>query len=760
MLAFMLAFNANVYSQCCDYTLMMQDSYGDGWNGATLEVFIDGVSQGVFAAEEFGTNQNFSTCNGESISLIYSSGEFENENSYLLVAAGGVVVHSDGPEPQTGEIGPFVTDCELEPAPGSSPCAPLPLTVDDCIDLDNSTSIGSGFSPNCSEYDGADLWFSLVVPESGALVIQTSDNGGMNDTGMQLWFGENCLDLEAGPCDDDGGSGYFSFLIPSNLMPGETIYLQIWGYGGATGSFELCISDPGIVEFTESQLPIFLIDTGGDEILDEPKIEASLQVIYNGAGEINNLNDDPTDYNGNIGIEIRGATSSGYPQKPYLFETRDALGENNNVSLIDMPEENDWNLISNYNDKVFMRNLLASHLFEKMGQYAPRVRLCEVFLNNNYQGIYAFSEKIKVDNGRVDIATLNEDENEGDDVTGGYILELNYHNEENSWELNNSPLDHPDFDVHLVYRYPKPEVITDPQKEYIASYIDSMETALYGTEFMDDVQGYRNYLDVESFIDYFFINELSRNNDGFKKSRYFHKDKNSNGGLLKAGPTWDFDWAWKDLDACEEFNNQEGTGWAHLINNCPTDNNTPDWYIRMQQDSTYVNLRRCRWEEYKEDFLNEAYINNYIDSVASLLEEAQARHFQKWPILGIATASPEIEPLPDSFQGEVDFFKNWISLRLNWLDQNLSGNCWTPVVSVPATTRNTLLIAPNPNSGEFRVQCSDCSGSQVSVTNTYGQEIWTGRMTSNEQLIHLNASPGLYSVSLNGVHNTWVAIHR
>lgn len=745
-------------SQCCDYTLVMQDSYGDGWNGAEIELFIDEESQGSFSAEDFGTNQVFSTCNDESISLVYSSGEYENENSYLLVAAGGVVVYSDGTAPQTGEIGPFITDCEQEPAPGSSPCTPLPLEVDDCIDVDNSTSIGSGFTPNCSEFDGSDLWFSMVVPESGALVIQTADNGGMNDTAIQLWYGNTCLALESGACDDDGGSGYFSFLIPSNLTPGETIYLQVWGYGGATGSFELCVSDPGIIELEESRLPLFLIDTNGEEIQDEPKIDASLQIIYNGVGELNSLTDDPTEYDGLIGIEIRGATSSGYPQKPYLFETRDALGENNNVSLIDMPAENDWNLISNFNDKVFMRNLLASHLFEQMGEYAPRMRLCEVLLNNSYQGIYAFSEKIKVDNGRVDIATLNVDENEGDDLTGGYILELNYHNEGNSWELNNSPLDHPDFDVHLVYRYPKPDVITVPQKDYIAAYVDSMETALYGPNFMDPDMGYRNYLDTKSFIDYFLINELSRNNDGFKKSRYFHKDKNSNGGLFKAGPIWDFDWGWKDLEACEEFNNQEGAGWAHLINNCPTDNYSPDWYIRLQQDSTYVNLRRCRWEEYKEDFLNETYINNYVDSIADLLQEAQARHFQKWPVLGISTGSPEFEPLPDSFQGEVDFFKSWIALRINWMNENLGGNCPEPVVGTSEIIQNESKIYPNPNTGDFNFLCETCVGKMIEVRNVLGQVVWSEQLNQPNTRISINGRTGLFSISSEGNHLGWVLL--
>ena len=738
-----------LFAQCCDYTLIMQDTYGDGWNGAELEILINGEFYGAFSAEEFGNNVALPVCNEEEIILIYSAGEYENENSYLLLASGGVLIYSDGPEPNAGESGPFLVNCELEPALGSSPCATLPLIADECISADNSSALSSGYDPSCSEYDGGDIWYSITVPESGSLIFQTADNGGMNDTAIQLWYGADCFSLEQGPCDDDGGTGYFSFLPVNNLTPGELVYAQLWGYGGALGSFELCALDPGIVELEQSLLPIFLIETDGEEIPNEPKIDASLQVIYNGPDQVNLITDVPTNYNGQIGIEIRGATSAGYPQRPYSFETRDGLGENNNVSLVEMPEENDWVLLSNYNDKVLMRNLLASHLFERMGEYAPRVRLCEVLLNGDYQGIYAFGEKIKVDSGRLDIATLNETENDGDDVTGGYILELNYHNDQNSWELSNTSINHPDFDVHLVYKYPKPEVITIPQKQYIASFLDSMETALYGESFMSEDEGYRNFLDVESFIDYFLLNELSRNNDGFKKSRYFHKDKASNGGMFKAGPSWDFDWAWKDLNTCEIFDNQDGSGWAHLINNCPTDNYSPDWYLRLQQDSTYANQQRCRWNEYREEFLNQEYINNYVDSIALLVNAAQERHFQKWPILGLATAAPEIEPLPDSYAGEVEFFKEWINRRINWLDENLPGSCTEPSVGIKEIFVD-VKVYPNPSNGIFTIECPDCTGRELSLRNVLGQIVWTKKINSHTTVVDLYIPKGVYVLALSG----------
>lgn len=724
----------------------MDDTYGDGWNGGNLDVFVDGEWIGNYAAEGEGSNATFEVCNGEEITLEYESGDYENENSYFLLGGNGNLIHADGPEPEVGESGPFVVDCDVVPDPGSSPCVPLELPVDECVIADNTTSLGSGYPGNCAEFEGSDIWFSTVIPESGSLIFQTFETEGLNDTGVQIWTGDDCFDLVSGNCDDDSGAGYLSLLTAFGFTPGETVYIQVWGYGGQTGEVEICATDPGVVEFESTPLPIFLIDTDGQSIPDEPKIDANLQIIYNGPGQLNALTDPPNDYDGNIGIEIRGATSAGYPQKPYSFETRNEDGSNNNVSLVDLPVENDWILISNYNDKSFMRNMLAQHLFELMGEYGPRTKLCEVLLNDDYQGVYAFTEKIKVDNDRLDIASLNPDENAGDSLTGGYILELAYHNNNNSWELGYSPLDHPDYDVHMVYKHPKPDVITQQQKDYIAAFVDSMETALYGPDFASEELGYRQFLDIESFIDYFLINELSRNNDGFKKSRYFHKDKYSNGGKLKAGPTWDFDWAWKDMWSCNIFENQDGSGWAHLINNCPTDNYCPDWYVRLQQDTTYNNYMRCRWEEYREDFLNMDYIEYYADSIADLVDEAQARHYQKWPFLGVNTGAPEIDPIAETYAEEVEKFKNWISLRIDWLDENIPGTCWDPIIHVESSEVE-FTIYPNPSQGNFTVQDIPLDITLIQVVDGQGRVVDQLRPTSSSLNLNIEM-PGVYSLLL------------
>ncbi len=257
-----------------------------------------------------------------------------------------------------------------------------------------------------------------------------------------------------------------------------------------------------------TNLPLVIINTNGAIISDEPKITVDMKIIFNGSGAYNSPADMGNIYTGKAGIEFRGAYSQSLPQKPYGFETRDNLGNNLNVPLLGMPAENDWILMANYNDKVFMRNTLAFHLFSKMGHYAPRTNLCEVIINGEYMGVFVLTEKIKQDKNRLAIAKLDADDNAADSLTGGYMFSIDYYDNYNSWTSNFAPADRPDGQVHFVYKYPEPESITSQQKNYIKSFVNVLESKLYGSTFRDPVAGYRAYMDVHSFIDYFIIGEV------------------------------------------------------------------------------------------------------------------------------------------------------------------------------------------------------------------------------------------------------------
>lgn len=742
-------------AQCCNYKLFMHDSYGDSWNGATLQVLINNISVGTYSAINNGSMATIEVCNGDTINLIYTAGMYEEENSYELQDASWNIVFQDGPNPGIGNVFFSIGDCNTPLLQGSHPCTAIPIDTIECVFVDNTGFPGSGLNPNCASFEGGDIWYTMQVPASGNLSFETIA-GSIDDTGIAVWTGSTCTNLNIIGCDDDGGEGYLSFLLMYDLTPGETIYIQIWKWGGGTGTFEICVNDIGTVSFDSSELPIVMINTLGQTIIEDTKVDCLMDIKYNGQGNITYVTDSANVYSGNIGIEIRGLTSAAYPQHPYGIETRDSVGANNNVSILGMPAENDWVLLSNFNDRSLLKNLIGYKLFGEMGNYSARAQLCEVLIDNSYKGIYVIGEKIKQDDNRVDIAKLTAVDTLGYDLTGGYILQQNYWNETNSFQSSYSPIDHPGFDVHFVYEYPDASAINDAQKQYIASFVDSLETALYSPNFADPTTGYRNYMDVKSFIDYFLVNEVARSADGFKKSVFFHKDKYSNGGKLKAGPVWDFDWAWKSMQGvCSIYEGYTGAGWAHLNNDCFTDNYSTGWYVRMLQDSTFSNELRCTYEDYRQTMLDTTNLFAYIDSMGVLVQNAQARHFQKWPILGMSGAAPDFGPVATTYNAELDSLKSWISTRLQWLDANMPGLCTTTSIT-ETNLFSRVNCYPNPTNDYLIIDYSLPSTMNVSVRlyNYLGSEVLsTPQATKNTgqnslKLETRTLSPGVYIVKL------------
>lgn len=450
----------------------------------------------------------------------------------------------------------------------------------------------------------------------------------------------------------------------------------------------------------EKQLPLltgslpFLSIVCDEVIPDEPKVMAKLQIIDKADKPINSTRDEVNAFDGFIGIERRGSSSFNYPQRPYGFETRNEDSTNLNISILNMPEENDWALISNYNDNSFVKNALAYELFRRMGHYAPRYRHVEMFMNYDYQGIYLLVEKIKRDKNRVAIAKLEQKDTLGNALTGGYIFsvdnsdfrgDLSY-----EWESNFKPANRPDGLVRFNYVYPKPLEITNQQRSYIQNYVDDAEKALFGSSFANANNGFRKYFDEASFIDYMILTEVSRNGDGYKKSRYLYKDRDDRNGKIKSGPVWDYDWAWKNLNDCFLFRNNDGSGWAYKVNECNVMPVPPAWEVRMLEDTIFANALNERYFSLRSDVLSNHSINQIIDSLVSITRPSAERHFRKF-----------FNADETRFVNEIDRMKSWISTRLNWLDNNMLGRRVTSTDKVYA--QFSIKVYPNPVSENVHI---------------------------------------------------------
>ena len=430
------------------------------------------------------------------------------------------------------------------------------------------------------------------------------------------------------------------------------------------------------VTLTSSDLPVIIINTNGQEILNDPKITADMGIINNGKGTRNNITDAYNEYSGKIGIEIRGQSSQSFPMKSYSIELWDDEGEGIDEPLFGLPEESDWVLYAPYTDKTLMRNFLAYTMSNSLDHWAAHCRFVEVVLNGSYAGVYVFMEKIKRDAGRVNIKKISDKDITGDAVTGGYIFSID--KEADGWFSDYHPNNNPDAYTQYSYVYPKLEDIVPEQQQYIESYVDSFENALAGSNYQDNVTGFRKFAEENSFIDYLIVNEISRNVDGYRLSSYFYKDRNSINSKIIAGPVWDYDLAFRNADYC---NGSLNTGWAYSFNNtCPGDYwQVPFWWNRFMQDTAFKAHLLCRWKAVRQTVLSNERILYLVDSVSNLVAEAQQRHFTQWPILG-QYVWPNAQPIPTSYAGEISTLKSWLTARLQWLDANmpLTGACGEP----------------------------------------------------------------------------------
>ncbi len=615
----------------------------------------------------------------------------------------------------------------------------LPVSGLSAITLDHTFGLVQVCININHTYDG-DLEAKLIAPDGTVISLFTNiGGGGTNFTATCFDSVSTSLPVSSGAPPFTGtflpegclgnlnngqnGNGTWRLLIQDDASAdtGSVIDWQLTFGSGAPTPLVL-----------STDIPLVILNTNGQTIPDGSRIFANMKVIDNGVGFLNHSTDPGNVYDGNIDISIRGASSASYPQKSYVLTTYGAdTATDTNVVIFGMPSEHDWILLSGYNDKSFIRNTLMFKLANSMGHYATRTRHCEVMLNGEYVGVYIFVEKIKRDANRVNISKLKTTDISGDQLTGGYIFEHNFPSP--GWTTQHAPDSCNTRFYEFKYAYPSFDSIQPQQDSYIQHFVDTLENRLFGMAPFDSVWGYRPKINSSSFVDYLLCNEMSWNNDGFKKSMFFHKNKDSNDPALHAGPIWDFDWSLKRMP----WTPTDYSGWMYTADPCTGDVLFLPWWNIMMNDTLFQNEARCHWEYFRQHAFHTDSINRYIDSMALLLNQAQARHFARWAILGINTGTPEAPPFSLSYQEEIDTLKSTIGKRLLWMDANLPGHCWdpydpnpTPTLGIAKNTRATLLsCAPNPAGNKFTISYSGGNATSVKIYSQIGQLIYAQQVS-------------------------------
>lgn len=332
--------------------------------------------------------------------------------------------------------------------------------------------------------------------------------------------------------------------------------------------------------------------------------------------------------------EIRGRGHSTWyfhDKKPYQLKFE------NKTEFLGMPAGKRWIFLADHSDKTLMRNRLAFELgYLSNLDWTPNCVYAEVFVNNDYRGVYNIVQKVEKSKSRVDI---------GDD---GYLLEID------------TP-DHlkPD-DIHFnskefLIQIKEPKIEKESEAyNYIKEYIIEFENVLFSDNFSDPELGYRKYIDIESFVDWYLINEIAKNVDAKSYSSiYLHK---SAGEKLKMGPLWDFDLGfgnvnYSDAEFPERFWIKENA-----------------WFNRLFEDPEFVALVKTRFNYFLQ---NDNYILDFIDSTASLLDWAEFENNNRWDLYGNWVWPNAV--VYNSHEEEVDYLEEWLNERLAWLDDAYNG---------------------------------------------------------------------------------------
>ena len=289
---------------------------------------------------------------------------------------------------------------------------------------------------------------------------------------------------------------------------------------------------------------------------------------------------------------------------------------------------------------------------------------------------------------------------------------------------------------------------------YIRDFISEFEQALDGDDYKDHENGYRKYIDMGSFIDYFMSVELAHNADSYRISTFMYKDKNSNDSLLHYGPLWDFNLAYGNQDE-GPFGTPYQWSWQVGLDDINF------WWNRLLSDPSFKKQVADRWFELRQTVFQTSSIFSYIDSVSAVLEEAQVRNFNRWPVLG-EWVWPNVF-VGETFREEVDYLKNFIYERIKWVDENIESMDVNyepedpeepldpeepPYIPDEKLPGDFILRAfPNPFAGTTTLFYKNLynTHNSISIYNILGNKV--------RHIVNRNQALGEYNVTWNGADN-------
>lgn len=434
------------------------------------------------------------------------------------------------------------------------------------------------------------------------------------------------------------GFRYVRYVSPNDKRC-NLAELEFYGYKGAGDDSHL---------YQLTNLPTVVINTANAQEITSKEVEITSTVYIISQDGTNLLVDTET------GVRGRGNASWNFEKKPYRLkfsQKRSPLGA--------PAEAKKWTLLSNHGDKTLMRNILAFEVSRRMGlAYTPFCYPVDVIVNGEYRGCYQLCDQVDVRPNRVDVTEMKTSDNSGTNLTGGYLIEIDAYasTTEKVYFYSN-------HGTPVTIKSPDDEDITAQQRQYIENYFNTMEASVFASNYTDVTNGYRKYLDLDSYLRHFIVGEFIGNTDTYW-SVYMYKERGDD--RFYVGPVWDCDLAFENDYRTYPINDTNDFLYCGKSSGASEAVNQMNNRIIKNDPLAHAELVAL-WEEAKRNGLDAASMLEYVDETVELLEESQELNFKRWPILN-QWVHMNFQAL-GSYEAEVGTIRTYIQQRVTKLDE-------------------------------------------------------------------------------------------
>ena len=435
------------------------------------------------------------------------------------------------------------------------------------------------------------------------------------------------------------------------------------------------VPNPNIQQF-RSDLPVLVITTFGKTPSESVNTIVALSLFEprNGVARVTGT----PDFTARGGIKIRGSSSAGLAKKQYALQWTDEYNQDLELPVLGMPEESEWVLYAPNNfEPVCIHNPFMHQLARDIGEYSPRTRFVEVFMNrlgplatNQYEGLYVLTEKIGVGSRRIPGPKIRPEDSTTPDITGPYVMKID------RLDPGDTGLAMGGMTVAMITPKEKEMKLVQraAQRKYLTDYLNAMSRGFLVENRRHPTNGYENFLEMGRAIDYHILETLSGNVDTMVLSAYFHKPRNQK---LIFGPHWDFDRALGSTDGRDANPRTWACGPVFS-----------GWYGRLFQDVEAWQRWVDRFQQLRTRQLSLRHTGMLMDRLANEIRQAERRDFQRW----------KIPRRGGSYQAELDAMKRWVSNRLDFVDRQLAQRPVPSLDSGVVVAGTVLTLSPGPNS--------------------------------------------------------------